>query len=71
MCVIDGHYTFLGGVAYTKSYNPEARPKSDQGRPCLLWASSRENLSSGFPTRRVSNQSPKLQRLARKLKFHL
>ena len=35
------------------------------------WASSRENLSSGFPTKRVSNQSPQLQRLARKLKFHL
>ena len=35
------------------------------------WAASRENLSSGFPTKRVSNQSPQLQRLARKLKFHL
>ena len=28
-----------------------------------------ENLSSGFPTKQVSNQSPQLQRLARKLKF--
>ena len=28
-------------------------------------------LSSGCPTKRVSNQSPQLQRLARKLKFHL
>ena len=35
------------------------------------WASSRENLSSGFPTKRVSNQSPQLQRLARKMKFRL
>ena len=35
----------------------------------FIWASSRENLSSGFPTKRVSNQSPQLQRLARKLKF--
>ena len=26
-----------------------------------IWASSRENLSSGFPTKRVSNQSPQLQ----------
>ena len=34
-------------------------------------ASSRENLSSGCPTKQVSNQSPRLQRLARKLKFHL
>ena len=35
------------------------------------WASPRENLSSGFPPKRVSNQSPQLQRLAKKLKFHL
>ena len=42
--------------------------------PCLyvfIWASTRQNLFSGFPTKRVSNQSPQLQRLARKLKFHL
>ena len=37
----------------------------------IIWASSRENLSLGFPTKRVSNQSPQLQRLARKFKFHL
>ena len=36
-----------------------------------IWAMSRENLSSGCPTKQVSNQSPKLQRLATKLKFHL
>ena len=36
-----------------------------------LWASSRQNLSSGFPTKRVSNQPPQQQRLARNLKFHL
>ena len=34
------------------------------------WASTRENSSLGFPTKRVSNQSPQLQRLARELKFH-
>ena len=34
-------------------------------------ASSRGTLPSGFPTKRVSNQSPQLQRLGRKLKFHL
>ena len=33
------------------------------------WASSHENLSSGCLTKRVSNQSPQLQRLGRKLKF--
>ena len=36
-----------------------------------MWASSRENLSSGFPTKRDINQSPQLQKLARKLKFCL
>ena len=30
-----------------------------------------KNLSSGFLTKRDSNQSPRLQRLARKLKFYL
>ena len=35
------------------------------------WATSRENLSSGFPSKRVSNRSPQLQRISRKLKFHL
>ena len=34
-----------------------------------IWASTRQELSSGFPTKRDSNQSPQLQRLARKLKF--
>ena len=37
----------------------------------MKWASSQENLSLWFPTKRVSNQSPQLQRLAKKLKFHL
>ena len=36
-----------------------------------IWASTRENLSSGFPAKRDSNHSPQLQRLARKLKFCL
>ena len=36
----------------------------------FIWALSRQNLSSGFPTKLVSNRSPQLQRLARKLKFH-
>ena len=35
------------------------------------WASTRQNLSLGFPTKRDSNQSPQLQRLARKSKFRL
>ena len=36
-----------------------------------ICASTRQNLSSGFLTKRVLNQSPQLQRLARQLKFHL
>ena len=35
----------------------------------FIGASTRKNLSSGFPTNRDSNQSPQLQRLARKLRF--
>ena len=31
----------------------------------------RQNMSLGFPTKQVSNQSSQLHRLARKLKFHL
>ena len=34
-----------------------------------IWATSRENLSSGFATRSDSNQPAQLQRLARVLKF--
>ena len=36
-----------------------------------IYGPHRENLSSGFPKKRVSYQSPQLQRLTRKLKFHL
>ena len=36
-----------------------------------IWASSRQNLPSGVPTKRDSTQSPQLQRLAREMKFHL
>ena len=43
----------------------------DQTTSCIIRASMQQNLSSGFPTKRDSNQSPQLQRLARKLKFRL
>ena len=36
-----------------------------------IWAETRENLSSGFPTKRDSNQSPQLHPTARKIKFRL
>ena len=32
-----------------------------------IWASTPQNQSSGFRTKQDSNQSPQLQRLARKL----
>ena len=35
----------------------------------FIWASSQENLSLGFPTKRDSNQPAQLQILARKLKY--
>ena len=35
----------------------------------VIWASSPENLSFGFPTKQDSNQSSQLHGLARKLKF--
>ena len=37
----------------------------------IIWALTRETLSSGFPSKRDSNQSPQLQRLARKLEASL
>ena len=37
----------------------------------INWASTRQNLSSGFLTKRDSNQSPQLQRLARNFKISL
>ena len=38
---------------------------------CRIWASSWQNLSLGLLTKQDLNQSPQLQRLARKLNFHL
>ena len=40
-------------------------------KAAIIWASSQANLSSGCPTKPVSKQSPQVQRLTRKLKFHL
>ena len=37
----------------------------------IIRASTRLNLSSGFLTKRVSNQSPQLQRLVRKIEISL
>ena len=39
--------------------------------PSLIGPSTRQNMSSGFLTKRDSNQSPELHRLGRKLKFRL
>ena len=37
----------------------------------ISWASTLQNLSSGFPTKRDSNQSPHLQRLPRRSKLRV
>ena len=37
----------------------------------ISWASTRQNLSSGFPTKRDSNQSPHLHRLPRRSKLRV
>ena len=47
------------------------RIKIVKGYGVNKYASSPQNLSSGFPTKRDSNQSPQLQRLAKKIKFRL
>ena len=47
------------------------RPKIVSNCGAFIWATSRENLSSGFPKNEDSNQPAQLQRLARKLKFCL
>ena len=37
----------------------------------ISWASTRQNMSSGFPTKRDSNQSAHLQRLPRRSKLRV
>ena len=39
--------------------------------PASIWASSGQNLSFGFPSKRDSNHSPQLQRIAKILKICL
>ena len=51
-------------------HNPSKNPIGFKVRS-IKWAKSRKNLPSGSSTKRVSNRSPQLQRLARKLKFYL
>ena len=44
-------------------------PEDDKIPTLNIWASTRQNLSLGFPTKRDSNRSPQPQRLARKSIF--
>ena len=37
----------------------------------ISWASTRQNLSSGFPTKRLKPESPHLQRLPRRSKLRV
>ena len=49
----------------------EASNRGYSGATFCIWALSRKTLSLGCPSRRVSNLSPQLHRLARKLKYLL
>ena len=65
-CLRQERYTYIKDL-YIWQY-----PMNYENAATLVstWALLRENLSSGFLTKRVSNQSPQLQRLAGNLKFH-
>ena len=56
------------GNKHTLHINPLRREEETHSTNSnMIWASSRENLSSGFPSKLVSNRPHQLQRLARKL----
>ena len=47
-------------MLYGEAYAPAAEQSSKETQS-IKWASSRENLSSGFPTRYYSNRPAQLQ----------
>ena len=62
----------LGHFEYISAYFSDASQKLPYAIvDNQICAPSQENLSSGCPTKQVSNQSTQLQRLARKSKFCL
>ena len=67
------HITCLYTLGYTttQSDNGHGEGKQSRNGRFFIWASARENLYSGFLTKRDYSQSPQLQRLARKLTFRL
>ena len=66
------NYTLLsGGLDYPLNTSKQSKGVFMLIQPSLNRALSPEYLSSGFTIKRVSNQSPHLHGLARKLKFHL
>ena len=66
------NYTLLSGsLDYSLNTSQQSKGVFILIQHSLNWASLRENLSSGFPTKQVSNQSHHLHGLARILKFHL
>ena len=72
-CILIGSLLFMFSSALTKDKDKKKKKKTLSKGKCSIdiWAPLRENLSLGFPTKQVSNQSPQLQRLARKFKFYL
>ena len=75
ICLVDTLFSVLAGFTVFSTLGILAKELNTTVENVVesskLWASSRQNLSSGFPTNRCSNQSPQLQRPARKLKFCL
>ena len=70
VCLVCGLMSLINRISFP--LNIRRTNCSDTLRGQLVtsnWTVSQENLSSRFPTKRVSNQSSQLQRLARKLKF--
>ena len=65
------YMTFTMPISTIKKYRILPLVATEDKIRWIKWAASWENLCSGFPTKWVSNQSPQLQRLARKSKLHL
>ena len=66
-CILIGSLLFIFSSVLTKDKDKKKKKTLSKGKCSIdIWASLRENLSLGFPTKQVSNQSPQLQRLARK-----
>ena len=67
MCLAQADNT-LSSVTFELA-NPQSQVEHSTIELLIIWASTRQSLSWRCPTKRNSNQSPQLQRQARKLNF--